>query len=76
MRVLAAGSSWGWSGGILLEVRMGTADRLEQLAGDLHSVAFDFREPARSHGDVERRISEVERICSEARAAVRGRIPQ
>lgn len=53
-----------------------TSDRLEQLPGDLHSVAFDFREPARSHGDVERRISEVERICSEARAAVRGRIPQ
>lgn len=49
-----------------------TADTLERLAGELHGVAFDFREPARSVEDVERRIGEVERICAAARAAVRG----
>lgn len=49
------------------------ADRLERLASDLHSAAFDFREPARSIIFAERRIAEVERICTEARAAVRGR---
>jgi len=50
-----------------------TADQLESLAGALHSVAFDFREPARSIQFSERRIAEVERICTEARALVRGR---
>ena len=49
-----------------------TADRLEQLAGDLHSVAFDFREPARSVQFAERRIAGVERICDAARKVVRG----
>jgi len=49
-----------------------TADVLEQLAGNMHSVAFDFREPARSIQFAERRIAEVERICAEARRAVRG----
>jgi hypothetical protein len=49
-----------------------TADQLERLAGDLHSVAFDFRDPARSIAFAERRIAEVERICSAARRAVRG----
>jgi hypothetical protein len=34
---------------------------------------FDFREPATSVGQAERRIAEVERICTVARAAVRGR---
>lgn len=55
---------------------MGThhvADVLERCAGDLHSVAFDFREDARSIVFAERRIAEVERICAQARAAVRGR---
>jgi hypothetical protein len=49
-----------------------TADVLERCAGDLHSAAFDFREPAKSIGIVERRIAEVERICAAARRAVRG----
>lgn len=48
------------------------ADLLERLAGDLHSVAFDFREPARSVPFADRRISEVERICDAARRVVRG----
>jgi hypothetical protein len=53
-------------------VTASTADMLERLAGDLHSVAFDFREPARSHSQIEARIAEVERIVSDARRVVRG----
>ena len=49
------------------------ADRIERLASQLHSVAFDMREPSRSIGRAERIISEVERIVAEARAVVRGR---
>lgn len=49
------------------------ADHMERLAGELHSVAFDMREPSRSIGRAERIISEVERIVAEARAVVRGR---
>jgi hypothetical protein len=49
------------------------ARQLERLASDLHAVAFDFAEPARSTHEVERRIGEVERICAAARALVRGR---
>lgn len=49
------------------------AQQLEHLAADLHAVAFDFAEPARSHDVAERRIAEVERICEAARALVRGR---
>lgn len=49
------------------------ADSLEWLATDLHNVAFDFREPARSVMFAEQRIAEVERIVTEVRAAVRGR---
>jgi hypothetical protein len=51
-----------------------TATTLERLAGDLHSVAFDFEAPATSIAFAERRIAEVERICSAARAAVRGNL--
>ena len=49
-----------------------TADILERCANDLHSIAFDFLEPARDHGASDERIDEVERICTIARAAVRG----
>lgn len=48
------------------------ADIIERCASDLHSVAFDFREPARCVGSADQRIAEVERICSVARRAVRG----
>jgi len=48
------------------------AQQLERLASDMHAVAFDFAEPARSHDVAERRIAEVERICAAARAVVRG----
>lgn len=49
------------------------AHELERLASELHSVAFDFLEPARSHAESDRRTEEVERICIAARAIVRGR---
>lgn len=49
------------------------ADVLERCATELQSVAFDFREDARGHDAAERRIGEVERICGNIRAAVRGR---
>ena len=50
-----------------------TADVLERCAGELHSVAFEFREHARNVPEAEARIAEVERVCAVARAAVRGR---
>lgn len=49
------------------------ARQLEHFASELHSVAFDFAEPAESVQESERRIAEVERICAAARAVVRGR---
>jgi hypothetical protein len=47
--------------------------QLECLASDLHSIAFDFAEPALCVRESERRIDEVQRICAAARAVVRGR---
>lgn len=49
-----------------------TADILERCAGDMHSVAFDFREGRPGIRAAEDRIAEVERICAVARRAVRG----
>lgn len=49
------------------------ADIMERLAGDLHMLAFDMREPSRSVGRAERIIAEGERISAEVRALVRGR---
>ena len=49
------------------------AKQLEQLAGDLHAIAFDFAEPSQSVQESDRRIAEVERIAAAARAAVRGK---
>ncbi|MDR6850345.1 hypothetical protein J2Y57_003579 [Sphingomonas sp. BE137] len=48
------------------------ADIIERCASDMHNVAFDFRENARSITFAEQRIAEVERICAVARRAVRG----
>ena len=50
-----------------------TADVLERCAAELHSVAFDYREPRRSASHADQLIAEVERIVGVARAAVRGR---
>lgn len=47
--------------------------QLERLASDLLAVAFDFIEPACTVALAEQRIAEVERICAQARAVVRGR---
>lgn len=51
-----------------------TADQLERLAGELHSVAFDFREPAATIRQAEARIAVVEEIAGRARAVVRGKV--
>jgi predicted TIM-barrel fold metal-dependent hydrolase len=52
--------------------RPSTATTLERCASDLHAVAFDFHEPRTSQRQSDRLIEEVERICTAARAAVRG----
>lgn len=46
--------------------------RMEQLAGDLHALAFDMGEPSHSVERVERLIAEAERIAAEVRKVVRG----
>jgi len=51
------------------------AAELERLAGELHSAAFDFAEPARSSSFADQRIARVEDIARRARAAVRGGNP-
>jgi hypothetical protein len=51
----------------------GAARELERLASALHALAFDMAEPARSHGEADRRIAEGERISAAVRAVVRGR---
>jgi hypothetical protein len=48
------------------------ADRLERLSRDLHSLRFRCGEPARSAGEVERRVAEGERIAAAIRAVFRG----
>lgn len=53
--------------------RPSPADQIERLAGDLHMLAFDMREPSRCLGRAERLIAEGERISAEVRALVRGR---
>lgn len=52
---------------------MSPADQIERLAGELHMLAFDMREPSRSIDRAERIIAEGERISAEVRALVRGR---
>ena len=46
---------------------------MERLAGQLHMLAFDMREPSRTIDRSERLIAEGERIADEVRALVRGR---
>ncbi len=50
-----------------------TPQRLEQLAHDLHALAFKMAEPSRCIQRAERLIGEGERIAAEVRATVRGR---
>ena len=49
------------------------ADRIESLAGQLHMLAFDMREPSRSHERSDRLIGEGERIAREVIAVFRGK---
>lgn len=46
---------------------------IEGIARDVHDLAFDFIEPARSHRDAEARIARAEDIADRLRAAVRGK---
>lgn len=48
------------------------ADQLEHYAGEPHSAAFDFREPARDIAAAEKRIALVEQIVADVRRVVRG----
>lgn len=50
-----------------------TADTLRRCARDMELAADAYEQDARSIRFAEQRVSEVERICTTARAAVRGR---
>ncbi|WP_240885709.1 hypothetical protein [Sphingomonas sp. SFZ2018-12] len=54
-------------------MRTGDARLLEQLASDLHMLAFDMAEPSRTVQRAERLIAEGERIAAQIRQIVRGR---
>ena len=43
------------------------ADIIERCASEMHSVAFDFREPARCIAFAEQRIAEVGLCCITSR---------
>ncbi|MDH4746860.1 hypothetical protein OMP43_22815 [Sphingomonas sp. CBMAI 2297] len=47
--------------------------QLEDIARDVHDLAFDFMEPARDTRDAEARIARVEDLAARLRATVRGR---
>lgn len=49
------------------------AKLLEDIARDVHDLAFDFIAPATSIRDAEGRIARVEDIADRLRAAVRGK---
>lgn len=49
-----------------------TAQHLERIARDIHDLAFDFAEPARSVAEYEGRRARGEDLCDELRAVVRG----
>jgi hypothetical protein len=53
-------------------VRFDRARRLEYLASDLHSLAFDVAEPSRYIVRSDRITAEGERIAAAVRAAFRG----
>ena len=60
------------SGAYHVTQRASPADEMERLAGELHMLAFDMREPSRSICRSERLIDEAERIAGQLRAVVRG----
>jgi hypothetical protein len=49
------------------------ARRIEQLATDLHRLAFDVAEPSRCIARSDRLIDEAERIIAAVRVEFRGR---
>ncbi|WP_156022659.1 hypothetical protein [Sphingobium indicum] len=53
--------------------RPSPADQMERLAGELHMLAFDMREPSRSTARSDRIIDEAERIAGDVRRVVRGK---
>ncbi len=52
------------------------SQQLERLAGELHSLAFDFEEPSRSNVRSDALIARVEDVAARTRAVVRGPIIQ
>lgn len=51
---------------------LSVSEQLERIAADVHDMAFDYLEPARSIRDAEGRIARIEDIANRLRAAVRG----
>lgn len=51
---------------------LSTSQQLERLAGELHSLAFDFAEPSRSTVRSDALIAHVEDVAARVRATVRG----
>lgn len=49
-----------------------TAAKLQDIARDVHDIAFDFMEPARNRQDAEGRIARVEDLAQRLRSTVRG----
>jgi hypothetical protein len=54
-------------------VHIAKARRIEQLASDLHSLAFDVAEPSRCIARSDQLTAEGERIAAAVRAEFRGR---
>jgi hypothetical protein len=55
-----------------MATRPAPADLIERLAGDMHALAFDMREPGTSVAQSDRLIEEAERISLAIRRVVRG----
>lgn len=49
-----------------------TATLLQDIARDVHDLAFDFMQPARDRRDADARIARVEDLAARLRSTVRG----
>lgn len=49
------------------------ADEVDRLIHRAHELSFDLREPARTHGEVDRRMTEGRTIARELDALFRAR---
>lgn len=56
----------------MTHARPDLARQIEQIASDVHDLAFDFMEPARNRQDAEGRIARVEDLAQRLRSTVRG----